>query len=303
MNRSRHLSLLCAGVMLATLKIAAAQSKGGAELLGIIHDDSISEISGAALSHNNSQQLFAVNDSLNSATLHLISADGAALARVRVNGAKNRDWEDLASFIHNGKPHLLIADTGDNGGLRAYLTLYIVIEPERPLPEAIDIAWQIDFKLPEGSRDIEAVAVDARAETIYLIAKRHFPRVLYRLPLRPAHHDAVHVAENVGTFSTLPPANNAEKNRDPKFGRFQGDITSLALDANDGYALVLSYRDLYVYPRAPGEPLLKSLSRKPRRMHLPPMPQAEAIALDQTSRTAWVISERLLAPIYRVAIP
>jgi hypothetical protein len=157
--------------------------------------------------------------------------------------------------------------------------------------------------LPEGPRDGEAVAVDAKADTIYLIAKRHFPRVLYRLPLRPRLADTVLVAERIGTFNTLPPANNVEKNRDPKFGRFQGDITALALDAKGARVLVLCYRDLYVYARTPGEPLLKSLSRKPRRMHLPPMPQAEAIAWGPSSNTAIVISERLLAPIYRLTIP
>jgi hypothetical protein len=304
MRPLHHLAALC-GLMLAAVDIVAAAQAGtgNAELIGMNHDPAISEISGAAISHFNSQQLFAVNDSQNSAALHLISAEGTALGQVRVNAAKNHDWEDLAAFTLEGTPHLLIADTGDNGGLRAFLTLYIVAEPARPLPDAIDVAWRIDFKLPEGARDIEAVAVDAKADTIYLIAKRHFPRVLYRLPLRPKQRDAVVIAENIGTFNTLPPANNVEKNRDPKFGRFQGDITALALDAKGERALVLSYRDLYVYTRTPGEPLLKSLSRKPRRLHLPPMPQAEAIALDQDSNKAIVISERLLSPIYRVAIP
>jgi hypothetical protein len=292
------------GLLLAAAATAnSALANGGAELLGVIHDPAISEISGAAVSQRDSNQLYALNDSQNGAVLHVISSAGAAIDAVRVNGARNRDWEDLAAFTLDGDPYLLIADSGDNGGLRAFLTLYIVAEPERPLPDAIDVAWQVNFKLPEGARDIEAVAVDARAEAIYLIAKRHFPRVLYRLPLRPVHGDAVLVADHIGTFSTLPPASNVEKNRDPKFGRFQGDITSLALDATGRHALLLSYRDLYLYTRLAGEPLLKSLSRKPRRLRLPPMPQAEAIAVDPAGATAIVISERLLAPVYRVVIP
>ncbi len=303
MYPSLHSAALC-GMMIVAAGIAnSASTKNTAELLGVIRDPAISEISGAAMSQLKANELYAVNDSQNGARLHVISRSGAVIDSVLVNGAKNRDWEDLASFTLGRKPHLLIADTGDNGGLRAYLTLYIVAEPERPLPDFVDIAWQINFKLPEGPRDIEAVAVDAKSDAIYLIAKRHFPRVLYRLPLHPAPGDAVHVAENIGTFNTLPPANDVEKNRDPKFGRFQGDITALALDARGEHALVLSYRDLYVYTRAPGESLLKSLSRKPRRVRLPPMPQAESIALDRTSNGAIVISEKLLAPIYRVAIP
>jgi hypothetical protein len=303
MNPLRYPPALC-GLMLVAAGIAdAAPTKIATELLGVIHDPAISEISGAAMSLRDANELYAVNDSQNGASLHVISRAGAVVDSVLVNGAKNRDWEDLASFALDGKPHLLIADTGDNGGLRAFLTLYIVAEPERPLPESVDIAWQINFKLPEGPRDIEAVAVDARSDTIYLIAKRHFPRVLYRLPLHPKPAEAVQLAERIGTFNTLPPASNVEKNRDPKFGRFQGDITALALDAQGEHALVLSYRDLYIYTRAPGESLLKSLSRKPRRATLPPVPQLEAIALDPANHSAIVISERLLAPIYRVKIP
>jgi hypothetical protein len=303
MYPSRCPAALCGLMLVASGIAAAAATKSGAELLGMIHDPAISEISGAAMSQRDANELYAVNDSQNGASLHVISRSGTVIDSVLVNGAKNRDWEDLASFTVDDKPHLLIADTGDNGGLRAFLTLYIVAEPQRPLPESVDIAWQINFKLPEGPRDIEAVAVDARSDAIYLIAKRHFPRVLYRLPLRPDPGDVVRVAENIGTFNTLPPASNVEKNRDPKFGRFQGDITALALDAEGEHALVLSYRDLYIYTRAPGESLLKSLSRKPRRASLPPVPQLEAIALDPTHHGAIVISERLLAPIYRVKIP
>ncbi len=295
-----------ASLLLSVLGIAAAtaQSRGQSpELIGIIHDPAISEISGATVARHDQRHLFAINDSQNGTTLHVLSQDGSAVGQVQVNNAENRDWEDLAAFTRKGRSYLLIADTGDNGGLRTSLTLYIVAEPKQPLPDSIDVAWRIQFRLPEGPRDIEAVAVDAASASIYLIAKRHFPRVLYRLPLRPTDPDTVQLAERIGTFSTLPPASNVEKNREPKFGRFQGDITSLALDPKRRYALLLSYRDLYFYRRAAGESLLQSLARKPRRMRLPPMPQAEAIALDADRGYAIVISERLLAPIYRVAIP
>lgn len=293
-----------AGLLLSLLTAAAtAATPNHVELVGMIRDSSVSELSGAAVSQRDAQRVFAINDSKNAPDLQVITRDGAALGHVRVNGVRNQDWEDLAAFNYQGQPHLLIADTGDNGGLRAHLSLIVVAEPEWPLPAAIDVAWRINFRLPEGARDIEAVAVDAASDTVYLIAKRHFPRVLYRLPLHPEDLDQMLIAKNLGTFNTLPPANDVEKKRDPRFGRFQGDITALALDPNGGYALVLSYRDLYLYPRKPGEPLLRSFSRKPMRLHVPPMPQAEAIALDADAGKALVVSERLLAPIYQVAIP
>lgn len=271
-------------------------------LLGLNRDPRVDEISGAALSLRDPTQLWVVNDSDDGAVLHAISRDGSWRARVRVVAATATDWEDLSSFQLDGQPYLLIADTGDNGGLRDHLSLLVVGEPRADQPSAA-IAWQLDFRLPEGPRDIEAVAVDGSAGSVYLIAKRHFPRVLYRLPLRPAATGSTLLAERVGSFDTLPAATAAELAANPKFGRFQGDITGLALDPQGRYALVLSYRGLYFYPRFVGQSWLQALSHPPQRLSLPPMPQAEGLALDGQQKLAIVLSERLLAPIYQVVLP
>lgn len=273
------------------------------EIVGLVRQTGISEISGAATSKRNPETIYTVNDSQNSASLHLITPNGARIAKIRVNGAENHDWEDLDAFLLDGKPYLLIADTGDNGGLRSSLNLIIVEEPTQPSPKSVDIAWQIEFKLPEGPRDIEAVSVDTASNSVLLIAKRHFPRVLYQLPLQPERSEKPLLATRIGTFDTLPTATAIEKKNDPKFGRFRGDITALALDPAGRFALVLSYRDLYFYPRTAGEDWLQALQKTPVRLHVPATPQAEAIALDAASHHAYVLSERLLAPIYRVPLP
>lgn len=271
-------------------------------LLGLNLDQRISEISGAAWSSRDPTQLWVVNDSSDGAVLHSINRDGSVRAEVIVVGAKATDWEDLSSFEHHGQAYLLIADTGDNGGLRDHLSLLIVGEPH-PADRRVAIAWQMDFRLPEGPRDIEAVAVDSAAASVYLIAKRHFPRVLYRLPLHPAATGGVLVAERVGSFDTLPAATPSEISANPGSGRFQGDITALTLDPQGHYALLLCYRGLYFYPRVAGQTWLQALSEPPRRLALPPMPQAEGLALDSQQHLAIVLSEHLLAPIYQVAVP
>ena len=297
--RATRLRCLLATLVLLT---GASPARDAVQLIGMLHEPSVSEISGAAVSQRNPAYLFAVNDSQNSPVLHVLARSGGVVGTTQVNGVVNRDWEDLAAFTLDGQPYLLIADTGDNGGLRSSLQLLVVAEPAVPAPPTVDVAWRIAFRLPEGARDIEAVSVDVAESAIYLIAKRHVPRVLYRLPLRPAEDAGVLVAERIGTFNTLPPASNAEKNRDPKFGRFRGDVTSLALDPGGHYALVLSYRDLYLYRRADGASWLQALSGKPRRLHVPLLPQAESVALDARAGDAIVLSEGLFAPIYRVAI-
>ncbi len=285
------------------LGLLAAGTATAAHLLGLNHSAQVSEISGAARSLNDPSRLWVVNDSFGKAELHALRDDGEWLGAVSVNGIENQDWEDLAAFREHGQPYLLIADTGDNGGLRSALSLLIVKEPEHADTAAVGLAWRIDFRLPEGPRDVEAVAVDVQERSVYLIAKRHFPRVLYRLPLHPESSNPIQLAERVGSFDTLPAASARELHDDPQYGRFRGDITALALDPAGRYALVLSYRGVYFYPRRPGQSLLAALRGHPTRLDLPPMPQAEALALDPASRSVVILSERLGAPIYRLRLP
>ena len=278
-------------------------SASAATLLGFNHSTQLTELSGAERSLRDPTRLWAVNDSFGKAQLHALREDGEWLGAVTVNAAENHDWEDLAAFRENDKPYLLIADTGDNGGLRAALSLLVVVEPERADVRSVELAWRIDFRLPEGPRDVESVAVDASEHCIYLIAKRHFPRVLYRLPLHPLDNGVVLLAERVGSFDTLPAASAKEIEQDPQYGRFRGDVTALALDPAGHYALVLSYRDAYFYKRSTGQSLLAALQNEATRLNLPPMPQAEALALDPASGSVVVLSERLGAPIYRLRLP
>ena len=58
--------------------------------------------------------------------LHRDLAARLAHRELRVAGARNTDWEDLAAFELDGRHYLLIADTGDNGGLRRTLQLHVV---------------------------------------------------------------------------------------------------------------------------------------------------------------------------------
>ncbi|MGD9583594.1 MAG: hypothetical protein AB7V26_07980 [Lysobacterales bacterium] len=290
------LSLLGIGLL-------AAAAASAATLLGLNHHAQLSEISGAARSLNDPSRLWVVNDSFGTAELHALHEDGEWLGAVGVAGVENQDWEDLTAFRENGQAYLLIADTGDNGGLRDTLSLWVVPEPESTDSAPVEPAWRIDFRLPEGPRDIEAVAVDAPNHQVYLIAKRHFPRVLYCLPLHPQDSGIPLVATRIGSFATLPAASAREIHDDPQYGRFRGDVTALALDPAGRYALVLSYRDLYFYARRPGQSWLAALHTRPTRLGMPPMPQAEALALDPASRSAVILSERLGAPIYRLRLP
>ncbi|HEY1122613.1 MAG TPA: hypothetical protein VGE67_13465, partial [Haloferula sp.] len=89
-----------------------------------LHAPGVDEASGIAVSPMHPDRLWIVNDSGCTADLYRTGTDGADHGRVAVKGVKNIDWEDLSSFVLDGKPYLLIADTGDNGSIRQQSQLH-----------------------------------------------------------------------------------------------------------------------------------------------------------------------------------
>src|SRR3546814_6484051 len=91
---------------------------------------------------------------------------GGLQATFQVAGVAKTDWEDIAAFELDGRRYLLVADTGDNGGLRRSLQLHVIEEPasldEVAQHAPLEPAWSIAFRWPDGARDCEAVAGDAR---------------------------------------------------------------------------------------------------------------------------------------------
>ena len=81
---------------------------------GELANPQIQEASGLAPSRLNSEILWTINDSGDDPILYAVSTTGADLGTIKVAGARNRDWEDLASFRLNDTAYLLIADIGDN---------------------------------------------------------------------------------------------------------------------------------------------------------------------------------------------
>ena len=120
-------------------------------------------------------------------------------------GAGAVDWEDMASFVEDGQPKLLLADVGDNEALRPFVTLYIAAEPATapPYRGMLPVERTLTLTYPDGPRDCEGVAVDARAGAIYLLSKRDPRPRLYRIPL-DAPEGLPLTAEFLGEVDSLP---------------------------------------------------------------------------------------------------
>ena len=270
-----------------------------AQLSGLVLDARIDEASGLAASHVHRDVLWLLNDGGNPAELHAVSRRGSLLATLRVDGIANTDWEDLAAFDLDGRHYLLIADTGDNGGLRRSLQLHVIEEPDKLADATVRPAWSIVFRWPDGPRDCEAVAVDAARREILLISKRRQPPELFSLPLRPAN-GSLQIARKLGVLARAPRPDPEEARVDPRNARIHVQPTAADL-APDGHALaVLTYRDVLVYPRHRGQDWAQVLAGPPQVHPLPWLPQAEALGWSADSRTLYATGEVSPAPMLQL---
>lgn len=270
---------------------------------GDIENPAVDESSGLAASRQNPGILWTINDSGNPAVVHALGENGEDRGELTIDGAGNRDWEDLAIFRRKGTDFLLIADVGDNAGKHPYCSLYVVREPpvgpDGLPPEAeVPVAWRIRFRYEDGPRDCEAVAVDPQGETIILLTKRETPPALYTLPLAPTSR--VRVARRVRTVTTIPPPTAGDLRRDPVYGRYGSQPTGMDISPDGRHAVVLTYRTAYRFDRSPGETWAEAFGRPPGRIAIPLLAQAEGICFGEDGRTVFITSEKRPAPLLRI---
>lgn len=251
-----------------------------------VADPALKELSGLARSGRDGGLFWALNDSGNSPVLYLLDGQGQSRGWVGVTGAPNIDWEDLDAFTLEGRPYLLVADTGDNLAGRDFCTLFIVPEPslaESAQGREMAPAWKIRFRYQGGPRDCESVAVDARTKEIFLISKRTWPQELYSLPLRPLPSTEPVVVSRRGTVN-LPKAA-------PWEGPFASQSTGLAFNPEGNLAAVLTYARVFLFSRQPGETWEHAFARPPERLRRHGLGQAEGLAFSADGKQILVMSE------------
>ncbi|HEX5693084.1 MAG TPA: hypothetical protein VFY00_00500 [Arenimonas sp.] len=301
MTRSTTLPLLPATLLAALLLFAPslqAARWSEPEIGGLVTHRAIDEISGLAAATHFPGNYWAINDSGSSAQLHLVDGDGRYRGSVDTPGVPNQDWEDLASFHFEGADYLLIADVGDNGGLRRELQLYVLEQP-RTLDAPALLAWTIRFSWPDGARDSEAAAVDPMAGEVLLVSKKRVPAELFRVPLRPGREPVV--AERLGTLPGIEQPDAQTLAENPVYGRYRSQVTAADLSPNGRVLAVLNYRSVHFLVRPRGGDWRKVLEqgRKMPHLTLPWLPQAEALAFAPDSSEIVIGSEQLPSPFLR----
>jgi hypothetical protein len=281
---------------------AAAVVWGTPEYAGLLADPELAEVSGLAASYAQPGRYWSNNDGDNGAALQLIEADGSRVASLKIEGATNQDWEDVASFLLDGKPYVLVADTGDNGGLRETLKLFVIAEPARFKDgDMVPVEWSIEFTWPDGARDCEAVAVDPRRGEVLLVSKKRVPPELFRLPLRPGS-GGVQTAELVGTLSGITQPREQELKKNPVYGRYRSQVSGADLSPNGRVLAVLNYTRVYFFTRPEGAAWSQALLGRAGAIDFPWLPQAEAIAFSLDGRSILIGGEQRPSPLLRFRI-
>ena len=245
---------------------AAATPEAACEVVlkGANVPEGLTETSGLAESRKHPGVYWSHNDSGRGADVFAVAADGRLLGQAVVTGARNHDWEDIASgpCPDGGPACLYIADTGNNDKDRDYVSVWVLPEPE---PGATSTAPAQEFRAsyPDHRTDIEAMAVlpDGR---LYLVSKGNNDVVqLFRwpTPLRAGSTPALEVVRQLA----------------PKPEEVGDRVTGASASPDGRFVAVRTYAALALYRT---QDLLGS-GRPFAQMDLDPLaePQGEAVSL------------------------
>tara|TARA_B100000809_G_scaffold127796_2_gene125933 strand:- start:12995 stop:14968 length:1974 start_codon:yes stop_codon:yes gene_type:complete len=248
--------------------------------VGKFKDDRINEASGMAFSYTTQDAFWVHNDSGDGPNLFLINKQGDLLSMGVISGATSSDWEDMSSFVLNGKAYLIIGDFGDNQRKRGEYRLYIIEEPmydpQQTSGNSYPIVRTIKYQYDNGKQNCESVAVDVAQGKIILFGKSqdNNKRHVYEIPLSVAPGTVSLNAKRIASLSTE-------------------STTAMDISKNGHRAVVLTYEDFaYEFIREEGETWQEAFN-KPYSKIAMPIGRAgeEAIAYDTNGLDIYTVRE------------
>lgn len=227
----------------------------------------IPEASGIADSKRNTGYLWVQQDSGNPPYIYLLKHDGTITDSVFIEGADNRDWEDMA--LAGGQ--LYIADIGDNNAAHSQCSFYYFTEPARGTHKIADFKT-IHFKYPDGAHDAEAFLVDPGTKDIYIITKRGEKSKVYKL----AYPQST-TALNEAVFVTNLTFNS---------------VVSAAISPDAKEIIVKTYTHLYYYTKEASQSIAVALEKQPSSLDYQVEMQGEAISFRLDNKGFYTLSEK-----------
>jgi hypothetical protein len=291
---------LSTAFLLATVAAVAAEPTFTGPLAsGTLEAPPKQEASGLAPSHRSKNVLWTHDDSGGAPVLYAVDSTGKKRGSIRVTGVKNEDWEDLASFVREGKPWLLIADTGDNDAKRDTVRIHVLEEPTadqlKPGTDtAATPAYSLRIRYEDGPRDCESVAVDPVEGAIYLLTKRDATPRLYRVPLEPSRDKQV-TARFVGLVPELAGTSPIDALFKHVAGKRGAWPTGFDITSDGRVAVVLTYGAPVIFARQGKETWAETFKREPTRLLFHGLPQAEGVCFSADGSAIYVVSETTAA--------
>lgn len=234
-----------------------------------------------------------------------MSETGEDLGAFLIEGATNRDWEDMTGVPTDAGPLIVVADTGDNFTQHDQVFLYFIAEPE-PGPDgrysgSVPLQHTLALRYPDGARDCESVAYEPASGTIVFISKRDKPPQIYSIAVSDAL--AVQEAEldyhgNVSVFR--PPSARDMVYFGERDGPWVSQPTGLDFNPAGTQAAIISYRSVYLFNRASDQTWPQAFSMKPREILGPDSKKEESISFSNDGKSIMVTTEGLDAPVYRL---
>lgn len=250
----------------------------GPRSVGVLDNPEIDEASGLAPSLNNPGYLWTHNDSGDRPRLFMIDTLGKHAATLYLEGAMNRDWEDVAIGPGpvKGRNYLYIGEIGDNKAQYNIKSIYRFEEPnyknrEYPITDTIKTFETIRFTYPDGRRDAETLLLDPNTRDLYIVSKREARVKLYKLPY-PQSSLEILKAELITEL--------------PFSFVVGGDISA------DGTEILLkTYTDVFYWKKNPEDPIEEVLLRFPISLPYNTEPQGEAICWNINKSGYYTLSE------------
>jgi len=302
MNRQRvTLQILATTALVSatTQLIAAPPIEDAFTITGTLENRAIDEASGLQAGANG--VFYTHNDGKRD--VFVIDDTGRDLGAFKLDGAKNRDWEDITRVPYRDGHLLMISDSGDNQARYNKIRLYFFPEPAAgEYHRDHDVLHRTKVTYPDGPRDVESAAWDASSGQILLLSKRDQPPRLYGVPLERALAEDELEAVFLGELKGLRPPTRADLLMS-KRGRWVSQPTALDISPDGRRAAVLTYRSLYLYSRQDGESWAEAFQRAPQEYLGPPGTHDEAVSFSLDGRSVYVTTERRPAPVYRLDLP
>jgi hypothetical protein len=186
---------------------------GEPKVVAHIENSEVEEASGIVASRCRPDTYWTHNDSGDEAFIYAFNLQGEKLGTWRVPGAKNEDWEDIATMKDkDGKCYLYLGDIGDNKHGRKDMVIYRVPEPvvqpgdkDATRRDMIfsEPAAAIHFKIEDFKDDAETLMVHPVTGDIYILAKSYKrSSAIYKLsPPFKIDDEGMNAVQALGPFS------------------------------------------------------------------------------------------------------